>query len=310
MISVIRDVTIGVSDLDKASRFFRQALGYHETDRGRVEDKEWLCAWRVPAGVAADYAILAPEGARDGRLRLLACSEPGERIWGDYGRRQDLGHFAVNFRVPEIQVGWQRLLEAGAEPRSEPTYWMVNDEISAWDSQCFGPDGVLLDVFEIEGAIVERLGEQVTAASEVQTVAIHVSDMARSQALYEALGFKLLYDQVVENLEEFFHIPPGTRLHNVNLFKPGQTPNGRIELVEYRGWKGSPVGERAAPPNHGILGISLATDDLETTGRSIEERGAVRVTGPVILYQNAFGIDRLATFVGPDGEFLELYEPN
>lgn len=307
MISEIQFVTLGVADLERATRFYRNAFGYRLIGRSEVP-AELRDAWRIPPGVHAETAVLSARTGTAGRLRLLCCDAPGERVWGDYRRPEDLGLYAVNYRVREIHSGWQRLLDAGAAPRSEPTFWTVNEDISAWDSQCWDPDGTLLDVFEVQGAVTETLGELSVEASEVQTVAVHTADIRKSQAFYQGFGFEVLYDKVVESMEDFFHIPAGISMHNVNLIHPGCSPNGRIELVQYIGYPGESLRERAAPPNHGILHISFETDDLGTASRRIEQLGGEPAGPPVDTELEPTGCVRLATFFGPDGELIECYE--
>ncbi len=308
MISAIQFVTLGVVDLDRAVGFYEHAFDYNLLGRSELPTGAWRDAWRMPRDLRATYAVLGCGEEDVGRVRLLCCDAPGEHIWGEYERIQDLGLYAVNFRVREIQAGWRRLQEAGAVEKSEPTFWTVNEDISAWDSQCYDPDGVLLDVFEVQGAVTETLGELTSEATEVQTVAVHTGDMGRSQAFYQGLGFEVLYDKMVESMEGFFHLPPGTKLHNVNLLHPGSSPNGRVELAQYVGFPGERLTERAAPPNHGILSIAFATENLAAASQLVEELGGEPVAGPVATELEPLGSLRLATFLGPDGELIELFE--
>jgi len=287
MISEIRIVTLSVADLERSARFYKQALGYVELGGGKLAGDALEQAWRMPPGLTGRFLMLGPPRMASGLLRLVQFTQPGERIWGDYARIQDLGHFAVNFRVRDLKDHWPRLVEAGAKAKSEPTFWKVNEDLSAWDSQCYDPDGVLLDIFEVQGNLDKTpLGEQTAEVSEVQTMAIHVSDMAKSTAFYTGIGFEVFYDKLIENMEGFFGMPKGTSLHNVNLIMPAGSPNGRVELAQYVGFPGRPLRERAVPPN----------------------LGGEAIGGPLELAVPPFGKVALRTFFGPDGETLELFE--
>jgi catechol 2,3-dioxygenase-like lactoylglutathione lyase family enzyme len=305
VISEIRFVTIGVADLERSALFYARAFGYQVLGGG--EPAEPLRrAWKLPSGVAAAYRVLGLPETPTGRLRLLAVDAPGEPVWGSYERVHDLGHYALNVRVRDAGRGWDRLLDAGAEPKSPPHRWRVG-EIVVRDSQCYDPDRVLLDVFEVERGAGD-LGEQVAEASEVQTVALHVADARRSQAFYEGLGFSTFYDEVLAGLEDFLGLPPGTRIHNLNLRQSAGSVNGRIEIVQYLGLPGEPLGERARPPRRGLLSISLATDDLERARRQVRRLGGREDAPPVDAVLAPIDAVRLATFSGPDGESLEIYE--
>jgi len=308
MVSEIKLVTVGVADLHRSVSFYRQGFGLVELDRGRATDENRRTLWRLPSGMGAEYAILGLAGRLSGMLRLLQCEAPGEPIWGDYARLQDLGHYALNFRVRDIQVAWPRLLAAGAREKSAPHYWRVNADIAAWDSMSYDPDGVLLDVFEVQGNISSTLGILTTDSSEVQTMAIHVADAGRSKAFYTGLGYEVLYDKVVEKMEGFFGLPRGVKLHNINLIRPGQFPNGRIEIVQYIGFPGESLREKAIPPNRGLLAISFETTDLTETMSRLENTGATRIAGPVEADYGFLGPVVAATFAGPDGETLEFFQ--
>ena len=308
MISEIRIVTLGVQDINRSVKFYNDAFQFVEKGRGTIDTKELGKAWRIPAGLKGTCAVIGPQGIDAGVLRLVQFDKPGERIWGDYSRKQDLGHYAVNFRAKDIKKLWPQLLKLGAIEKSPPTFWTINEQLSAWDSMCFDPDGVLLDIFQVEGNAKEALGEQRVEVSEVQTMAIHVSDALRSKAFYEGLEFSILYEKVVENMESFFGLPQGTKLHNVNLMKHGTSPNGRIELAQYVGYPGKPVGDRAVPPNLGVLSISFETDNLDETGRLVKKLGAQEISVPVIVLMPPFGKVKLATYFGLDKEVLEFYQ--
>ena len=83
-----------------------------------------------------------------------------------------------------------------------------------------------------------------------------------------------MYDKLVENMEEFFELPKGTALHNINLHMPGGASIGRIEIAQYVGWTGQSLRDKAVPPNRGILSLSMQTDDLTATENLLHSIGA------------------------------------
>ena len=245
----------------------------------------------MPSGLTGQLALLGPADARTGLLRLVEFDQPGSLVWGDYSSPQDLGHYALNIRVPEIQKAMQRLKENGGRTKSSPSYWTVSPEVSAWDSLSYDPDGVIVDVFELEVAPGSLLADYDGRCSALQTVAMHVSNANQSARFYAALGFRPMYDKLIEGMETFFNLPEGTALHNINLIMPGESSLGRIEIAQYVGWAGQSQRDVAVPPNLGILSISMETDDLRATSQllhSIDTESCgppVEVTHTLLRYR-------------------------
>jgi catechol 2,3-dioxygenase-like lactoylglutathione lyase family enzyme len=308
--SEIRIVTVGVADLDRSSRFYREVLGWQARDRGDV-DRRLHAAWRIPGGVHARYEVLSRPGSASSMLRLVAFDRPGERIWGDYSRVQDHGHFALNFRVPDCRAAWPKLQAAGAVPRSEPTRWSIDEGLVAWDSQAFDPDGVLLDVYEVESVagrharLYPPLGGEV--ANDLETVAIHVASADRSRDFYAALGFEVYFDRTIEQMSEFLHLPPGVALRDVNMVMQDRPHVGCIEIVEYVGLPGQSLRDRATPPNLGILSITFDAADLAEVEYVTRKHGATPITSQhVVANLPPWGEAAMYACYGPDGEVLEF----
>jgi catechol 2,3-dioxygenase-like lactoylglutathione lyase family enzyme len=308
--SEIQTVTLGVRSLTQTRAFYETAFGYRCVDESTVSHD---CAgfWGVPAGVGARTALLAraaPDGpVRRGMIRLLECTPAGEHAWGRYERYFDYGHYAVNIRVPDIRTSYDTMLEAGASSKSRPTRWEVEPGLEAWDSLSWDPDGTLIDVYTVSGrpdvfAPIQGL------ATEVETVAIHTSDARRSRDFYLRLGYSQFYDRLITDLSSFFHLPEHVALHNINLFKPERSPVGRIEIVQYVGLPGEPVGARARPPRLGILAIAFETQDVGAAQDRLRQLGSPEV-GAVTEIELP-GIGRVRTFAAdsPDRERLEFHQ--
>jgi hypothetical protein len=90
--------------------------------------------------------------------------------------------------------------------------------------------------------------------------------MARAAAFYRGLGYEILFDKTFDQLNDFFGVPPGSALHNINLIKDGTVIPGRVELFKYLGIDDTRrfrLAEQAVPPRIGVLSASFATNDLE-----------------------------------------------
>ncbi|MFI6709387.1 VOC family protein [Nonomuraea sp. NPDC050478] len=308
MISELRVTTVAVSDLDRSRAFYADTFGYVPHAEAEVRGAAAEAAWQMPAGLTGRAVVMGPEGATTGLLRLVQFAVPGRPYWGEYARPQDYGHYALNIRVDDLHAAVGRLVAAGGRQKSQPTRWTVMEDLSAWDSLSYDPDGVVLDVFQLEPGPTSPLAGYDGRPSELQTVAIHVSDARRAAAFYTALGYEVLYDKLIENMESFFRLPPGTGLHNINLFMPGGTVNGRVEIAQYVGFPGRQQRATAVPPSLGILSASLETDDLAATSALVTGLGAEPVCPPVEVDLPPYGSALVQSFFGPDGEVLEFYQ--
>jgi catechol 2,3-dioxygenase-like lactoylglutathione lyase family enzyme len=166
----------------------------------------------------------------------------------------------------------------------------------------------VLDVFELEPAEGSAMADYDGRCSPLQTVALHTSDARRSARFYAALGFRPWYDKLLENMESFFKLPPGTALHNINMVMPGQESVGRIEIAQYVGFPGHSLRNIAVPPNTGILGISLETSDLIATHRLLNSIGAEAVSPIVQTEMAPIGPMQAMSYFGPDDELLEFFQ--
>lgn len=308
MISEVRFVTVGVPDLERAQRFYQQVFDYVTHATATVTGPAYETLWQMPAGLTGEVAVLGPAGATSGLLRLVAFDRPGEPYWGDYSRAQDYGHYALNIRVPEIRAAISRIKDNGGRSRSEPTHWRVTPELAAWDSLSYDPDGVILDVFQLETAAGSLLDDYDGRCSALQTVAIHTSDARRSARFYAALGFRPWYDKLLERMEDFFKLPAGTALHNINMIMPDNPSTGRIEIAQYVGFPGSSQRDRAVPPNHGLLAASLETDDLGETEKLLDSIGTEPIGERVEVDLPGVGPAYARSYFGPDDEVLEFYQ--
>jgi catechol 2,3-dioxygenase-like lactoylglutathione lyase family enzyme len=304
--SEIRMASISVADLDAAVHFYQQCFHFAVLGSGEGS-AAFLRAWQTPPGLAARYVVLGREGAHTGLLRLVEFSQRGEPIWDDEMRRGDHGFRALNFRVADLSVAWPSLLAAGAVPCAEPTWWEVTTELRARDSQCLDPSHVLLDVFETRGRedVFPRLD---AGTCDLETVAVQVANAERATRFYAALGFEPLFDRTIVDMPQFFRLPAGTVLRDINMIQRGRTHVGRIELVELAGRAGVSLRERARPPNLGIFGISIETQSLGAAESRIRDHGLELIAGPLVTLTPPFGRVHSFTCYGPDGEMLAFFQ--
>lgn len=308
MLSEVKLVTLGVSDLDRACAFYADALGYRVVERGTV-DPALAPLWRFDAGMPGRYAVIAADDSGLGRLRLLQFEPPGRRLWTQDNLYTGTGYYALNFRCRDALATMRAITAAGGSSAHEPSYWEVSDAVAVRDSINDDPDGIRLDVFSYERG-GELRGPLPTEVSVLQTVAIATRDVARSVAFYRALGFEVLFDRVLDfpELQTLLGTDRPVRIHNVNLMKDGHIVPGRVEMFAYLDMEhlpAQPLRDAAVPPNVGILSATLESSDLDADLARLQALGAQPVAR-ARLSLPGFGPCDTASVLGPDGEQLEI----
>ena len=311
MLSEVKAVTLGVSDLQRACAFYENALGYRVQARGALS-AELAPLWRFDPALQGEYAVIAPDDSGLGRIRLVAFDAPGQRLWNADNLYNGSGYYALNFRCRNALATMQAIKAAGGSSAHEPSYWEVSEQVAVRDSINDDPDGIRLDVFSYERG-GELRGALETEVSVVQTIAIATRDVARSVAFYQALGFETLFDRVLDfpELQALLGTDRPVKIHNVNLIKDGHIVPGRVEMFAYLEMEhlpDAPLRDAAVPPNIGILSASLRSDDLDADVARVLTLGGQLIAQQVVELPGV-GRCAVASAFGPDGEQLELFQP-
>ncbi len=310
MLSEVKLVTLGVSDIDKACAFYAASLQYHVKESGTISS-ELAGLWRFDPAMRGRYAIIAADDSGIGRIRLVSFDAPGERLWNADNLYNGSGYYALNFRCRDALDTMNAITAAGGSSGHEPSYWEVSDQVAVRDSINDDPDGIRLDAFSYERG-GELRGPLDTEVSVLQTVAIATRDVPRSAAFYLALGFEVLFDRTLDfpGLQALLGTDRPVRIHNVNLMKNGNIIPGRVEMFAYLDMEhlpDAPLRDKAVPPNIGILSASLASDNLEADLGHLQSLGGELIARARLTLPGCGRCD-VATLFGPDGEMLELYQ--
>jgi catechol 2,3-dioxygenase-like lactoylglutathione lyase family enzyme len=304
VISEIRMTTLGVADLERAVRFYRDGFGMVELGRATLDP-----AWGEPVGT--EVAILAADERRVSVLRLLRPAEP-DAHWTDGRAVYDHGHYALNYHARDVTTLLPRLKAHGMQPAPwidgevTTTRWDLA-HATVVDSMFRDPDGTLIDTFTLlKGAEAHEPFDG--DVSGLECMAIQTGDMARSRAFYEGFGHEPLYDHMVDP-PPFLGYGDGTRVHNVNLRMRDRKP-GRVELVQHfrvDGALGASSRGLAELPRLGILSVGFEAEDLSAADETFRALGAEPEGPERRAALPGLGETHTRAYFGPDGERLELF---
>ena len=310
MLSEVKLVTLGVSNLDQACAFYASALQYQVKESGAISS-ELSALWRFDPAMTGRYAIIAADDSGIGRIRLVSFDTSGERLWNADNLYNGSGYYALNFRCRDARDTMNAITAAGGSSGHEPSFWEVSEQVAVRDSINDDPDGIRLDVFSYERG-GELRGPLETEVSVLQTIAIATRNVPRSAAFYLALGYEVLFDRTLDfpGLQALLGTDRPVRIHNVNLMKNGNIIPGRVEMFAYLDMEhlpAAPLRDKAVPPNIGILSASLASTDLDADLTHLQSLGGELVARAQVSLPGCGRCD-VATLFGPDGELLEFFQ--
>jgi len=145
MISALNHVGLTVSNLERALTFYRDVLGL-----GVVLEQEkrggYLAAITGYPDAHVKMAQLEAPGGDGGRIELFEYAEPAGS--GRPPEPSNIGITHVCLVVDDIRAAHRRLVEAGAEPFSEPVQLDTGANAGGWDLYVRDPDGIVLEFFQ------------------------------------------------------------------------------------------------------------------------------------------------------------------
>ena len=133
---------IVVPDLEKASQFYRQALGFEERYRFSWEAEENSLAGQVidVENSAADVVMLEGAGCY---LELFEYHAPESRGDPKSERASDRGIAHLAFSFDDIDAAWQRFKDAGGAMHNKPV--RLGDTMAIY---CRDPFGNIIELMQ------------------------------------------------------------------------------------------------------------------------------------------------------------------
>ena len=139
-------------------------------------------------------------------------------------------------------------------------------------------------------------------------IAINSTDLDRSVAFYERLGFEAVSDREVHNekVKEAFGVPTGD-LRFVHLRLGDDEQATLLDIVQ---WGGEGTAEGTGTPaqhQRGITRFAVLTDDTERVYRELSDSGVEFATRPTTVMTPEGGW-KVALAVDPDGVVIQITE--
>jgi catechol 2,3-dioxygenase-like lactoylglutathione lyase family enzyme len=320
MVSAIRMVTIGVSDVAESLRLFRDVMGLR-VEADYAASPSLKSSWKLPPATDVRLVELSCRGHPFGGVRLAEYSPMATLKVRDDAPPDakdlttDIGPKAIDFYVRDPIAAYYDLIRTlGYRARSTPVLHHVGDTISE-EFVFWGPDGVpiLLMVGHRHHPDEMRPGTPHGKFSEVATISIVADNLARSRLFHgEVLGLKATADtasegESTEKANALTGVPKGTGIHWL-LYRQDDPvePSGKILLLHFGGSARRLIGRMR--PGH--LGFSLMTHsapDLDALHDRLRAHGFSVFTPPAAVEIDG-RVRRVMLAEGPDEDLYEFVE--
>ena len=303
-------IGIGVGDIDEAIAFYGEHVGFDDVRfdwTGEVPGVEQI-AGRAPRARIAMLASGAATPVGPGRIKLVQVLEgdgppapPAGQAWGEVGVCE------ICLHVRGVEGVHASLVAAGCEELMAPMSAAVVPHDVALDiSYVADPWGTKLELIEWTGLWRSLPGR--ARAEGVNHVAFGVTDMARTRAFYERLGFTELLFESTEFFDPMapWYVAPwySEDLPAQHMTMPMPAQGAAIEPVVLD------------PPGHdcrgewghlGPMEFAIGVANLEQGVAELGRQG-IELAGEPQTVDVGGGEWRYAYFAEPDGNYVSLVE--
>jgi catechol 2,3-dioxygenase-like lactoylglutathione lyase family enzyme len=304
-------VGVGVADADEAIEFYGRHVGFDRIlfDRtGELPGLETLPGRTPTARVAMlESSNATPVGP--GRVKLVQVLDgegppppPAGQAWGEVGVCE------ICLHVRGVQDVHDRLVAAGSASLMEPTSADVPPNSIALDiAYVADPWGTKLELIEWTGLWRSLPGP--ARAEGVNHVAFGVTDMARSRAFYEQLGFDSLlfesfdfFDPMAPWFEPPWYDPDHLPAQHMTM--PMSAQGAAIEPCVL-----DPLGHdcRGEWGHLGPMDFGVRVGNLDAAAAALNARG-VHLHGRLQSVDVGTGDWRYVYLQEPDGNYVQLVE--
>ena len=290
-LGAIAAVTIACPDLDRSIDLYQRYLDYRLAHRGTL-DGALARSWGTSALPGRAYAVLAPRGSADFRLRLVQSPAAP-----DYAPFRHFGWNAAEFLVQDVDALAVRLQGSPFELIGPPADLSFSDKIRAM--QVLGPSGEALYLTQIKAKLPEFATP--TADARVDRVFITIlggRSVASLQDFYNArfgVPRAPVIDAVISVMSNAYGLPPQQK-HQLAALPLGEACYIEADTMPAAAQE-RPVRDGELPP--AIAMVSFRCGKLPP----LEYLGP-----PASVGEEPYAGRRSAVCRGSAGELIELIE--
>ena len=305
MTDAIKQITIGVADLDDALKLWRGRFGLDVIARQAGPDTGLGILWDVPADQIADQALVRTPGAGTGWLHLVQFDRPDPPVRRG-ASTTDLGPKSLDVHCRDMPARYAELELDGYRFRAPISEYEVGD-LRAREAQMPAHDDTNVVLIEVFGWDI-RLSD--SGYGGVTSFVVIVPDAEVEGAFYTELFDldELMHHRITgPAIEQAVGLPKGSTLI-MRLLGRETEMFGRMELVQYEGLAGTDRFPLAKAPALGTLHCRFQVDSVEAfVERAGRAGAAVRHYGSI---QTISGSGRAAAVDSPAGLRVEVFEPS
>jgi len=311
-------VTVSVSDLDLAMKLWVDTFGFTVLAESGGADRELATLWHIrPSDIKRQALVGLPE-SREGQLHLVEFSEPGPAV-REGARPFDPSPHSLVVYADDLPKRVKEMQAAG------------HTFVTGAPAEMTAPDGtayreIHLSAHDLVNVVLREPAGQQTGQRTIFTqngfngivALISIVEFAVTERNFYArvIGLDLLGELTLEDpiTEQLMGLPPGHVLE-ISRWGEGGTAQGRmaqvglalgqIELVDFRGVRGTDLYPVAVPTQLGILHVSYTVQNLD------HFRQRLRAAGIHVNERDyrdvIFGAGRFIRFRTPAGMNMGAY---
>jgi catechol 2,3-dioxygenase-like lactoylglutathione lyase family enzyme len=241
-----------------------------------------------------------------GMLHLVEFDQPGQAI-RDNAQAFDLVPKNLDIYVRDMPTQVAALKAAGQTFRNE-NY-----------SEVTAPDGTVFRELHMPShdainiVLLEVLGKELPFTPQgfagVGPLICIIADAKTERAFWaDVMELEILADNILEGpeIEKMIGLPPGSAL-DVSIWGAEGESMGQMEIINYRGTKGSNLFPTAVPKQRGILYVTYEVNDLTAFTKKLKTDG--REWTDLGHRSTLTGAGHYIRIQSPAGLNIELFEP-
>jgi hypothetical protein len=315
-----KEAVVSVRDLPLWIDLATTNFGWTLSHQGAV-GRDQLESWGLASEVTADEALFHCGGEAQGWVRFVSFKGAPQRWIRAGAMPWDTGGiFSLMLRARDLAGVTDGLLARGWTTITDPVTFDYNGQVLT-NVILRGPDGVCFGVYERVKPPLAGWTHVTRVSQPFNCMQIVRSRDATRDFHRDVLGFGAFVDDDTRNaapVDSNFGFPRNLTTQYVTkaaIMHPRavrgarERDNGRVELIEWQGFEGRDLAERAVAPHLGAVMLRWPVSDAPRRAQEIAAKGVALHRPPRALTVNPYGRIDAFSLRTPDGVIYELFSP-